>query len=349
MMKNFALPCIQKMNAYIPPVNDRLNYSGMLMDFNERLQPVSQLVRDALLSYCMNGNICMYPQYNRILTQLAEYCSVEENQLLLTNGSGQAIDIIFRTIVSSGDRVIIPEPSFSLFEQYASVLNARVESLVFDENFNFPTESLLRKLDSTVRLLVICNPNNPTGTIISVDTIESILKKSPNTLVYVDEAYFEFSNVTAIQLLNRYENLIISRTFSKAFGLAALRLGYIIASPTMIVELNKVRGPVDVNMPALVAASAALEDVDSMNAYVDEVMTLSKPLLESFLQGIGVDYYSSSANFILFKPWIDSGQLFEKLKNLGVRVRMRSGGLLRITVGTLKQTQLLISLLTELV
>ena len=169
-------------------------------------------------------------------------------------------------------------------------------------DMSFPLDDVLNSITEKTKLVVICNPNNPTGTLISVADIEKICKKAKDAIVYVDEAYAEFSAVTAVPLLDKYPNLIITRTFSKAFGLVALRIGYVIARPELIKEMLKVRGPYDINMVSLCAAKTALQNLDNLDNYVDEVMEKSKPMLEKFLDDVDIRYYESGSNFILIKP-----------------------------------------------
>jgi histidinol-phosphate aminotransferase len=193
-----------------------------------------------------------------------------------------------------------------------------------------------------VKLIVICNPNNPTGTFTPLQEIEKILIKALkiSAMVYVDEAYFEFCGITAAGLIDKYPNLIISRTFSKAFGLASMRIGYVLSSSQNIDEMMKIRGPYDISMPAVIAASAALDDKKEMEKYVDEVMNKAKPLVEDYFMANNINFFPSRANFLLFKmenPLMHS----EKLKNLGFLTRPRDGegidGTIRVTIGTVQQ------------
>jgi len=199
---------------------------------------------------------------------------------------------------------------------------------------------------------VVCNPNNPTGTSVSVADIEKIARKAKKAVVYVDEAYFEFSKITAVSLIKKYPNVIITRTFSKAFGLASLRIGYCLARYEYIFEMLKVRGPYDVNMAAYYAAYAALKDRKSMESYVDDVMTKAKPLVEKFFSQNAVPYFLSRSNFILFRP--DNPENAMKLLGKGgVLVRPQNKqnieNTLRVSIGTIKQMEKFIGIYKSVV
>lgn len=339
-MKNIALQRIQEMNSYNPPLSGRRGFSGVLLDFNERTLPPSSKVQKAIQDLLTTNKLQVYPEYGGLEKKLAKYVGVERDQIMITNGSDQGIDIIFRTFTDIGDKVIIPTPSFTMFYQAAQIVGNKIlRPLYSKENLSFPLEELLEMINESVKLIVICNPNNPTGTLISIDDIEKIAQKAPSTTILVDEAYFEFSGVSAVPLINKYSNIIVIRTLSKAFGLPSLRVGYIVTSKIYINELLKVRGPYDVNMIAYTAALAALEDFKGIQNYVNEVMTKAKPMVEEFFNKNNIIYYPSSANFILFKA--NNNQAQKLLKENGILVRPQDKtnieNTLRVSIGTVNQ------------
>jgi histidinol-phosphate aminotransferase len=261
---------------------------------------------------------------------------------MVTNGTDQAIDVIFRTFSESGDRLVIPEPTFSMYAQYARVNGNRLISPLYSgEELSYPLAQVLEAAGSA-KIIVVCNPNNPTGTLVSANDIARIAARAENSMVYVDEAYFEFSGVTAVGLIEKYPNVIVSRTFSKAFGLAGLRIGYVVARREYIAEMLKVRGPYDVNRPAVLAAAAALKDSKDTKDYAREVMREAKPLVESFFKRSGIKYYASAGNFLLFAPE-NSEAVARELYQHGVAVRPQHKpgvtGCLRLTVGTTSQME----------
>jgi histidinol-phosphate aminotransferase len=206
----------------------------------------------------------------------------------------------------------------------------------------FPLDEVLGLLDSSLRLLVLCNPNNPTGGDIPMGDVRHILEKAKEKGVVVlhDEAYFEFSGITAQEFMKDFDNLCITRTLSKQFGLASVRSGYVISQAENIQEFMKIRGPYDVNMFAATAIRAALLDAAYSRTYIAEVMQKAKPMLEEFFRAHGISYYPSRANFLLIKPEHPEAVL-RSLQEQGILVRPRKDvpGTLRISVGTVEDTE----------
>jgi len=341
-MKNYANSNIQAMSSYNPPLENRRAYDGVLLDFNERSIPVSRKVQKALESFVAENTIQIYPEYGDICDRIARYAGVEKDQVMITNGSDQGIDIVFRAFTKEGDRVIVPSPSFAMYYQSAEIVGNEILMPEYAEDLSFPTDEVLELMNETIKLVVLCNPNNPTGTLISSGDVEEILEKAfrYDIVVYIDEAYFEFSGVSAVNLIEKYPNLVITRTFSKAFGLGSLRIGYVLSQKANLEEMTKVRGPYDINMAAVVAAKAALEDLEDMEGYVEEVMNEAKPMVERFFEENGFRYFPSWANLVLFRP-DDQEKTFEKLKTNGFLTRPRKGanidGTIRLSIGTVEQ------------
>lgn len=350
---NYALPHIQKMNPYHPPLSGRRTFDGILLDFNEAVHPISPAVKKALADFVEEDKFHIYPEYDGFKELLAEYAQCNREELVITDGSDRAIDLIFRTFSTKGDEAIIPDPSFAMLFQSSELSNNTIISPNYSKNGEFPMEEVLKTINPKTKIVVICNPNNPTGTLIQKEEIEKVAKKAleHNALVLVDEAYYEFSGVTAVPLMKKYDNIIITRTFSKAFGITATRIGYAIAAKELVAEMEKVKGPYDVNMFALTAATASLKDKNSMKIYVQEVIEISKPKLEKFLEEKEINYIPSGANFILLK--IKNGnEVYDILDARGIRTRPRpqkNGEVyLRVSIGTEKDTDRLIEELQKI-
>lgn len=339
-MKNIALQRIQEMKPYNPPLSGRRTFSGILLDFNERTLPPSSKVQRAVQDLLKSNELQLYSEYGELERKLAQYVGVNTDQIMITNGSDQGIDLIFRAFTEAGDTVIIPTPSFAMFYQSAQIVGNKIlRPLYTKENLSFPLEEVLGMINESVKLIIVCNPNNPTGTAVSIDDIEKIAQKASNSIVLVDEAYFEFSKITAVSLIKKYPNIIVTRTLSKAFGLPSLRVGYIVASEIYINELLKVRGPYDVNMIAYTAASAALDDLKAVQNYVNEVMTQAKPMIEEFFTNNGITFYRSGGNFLLYRALLkEEGKI---LKENGFLVRPQDKinieDTLRLSIGTVEQ------------
>ncbi|MBI2022564.1 histidinol-phosphate transaminase [Candidatus Daviesbacteria bacterium] len=348
-MKNLALPRIKEMRIYSPPLGGRRAFSGILLDFNERTLSPSPKVARAIRNLLKSNKLQLYPEYGKLEKKLAQYAGVGKDQIMITNGSDQAIDIVLRTFTEKGDKVIIPTPSFAMFYQSAQILGNKIITPLYErssirdsvslykkENLSFPLDEVLEKIDDLVKIIVVCNPNNPTGTLISIKDIEKIAQKAQNSIILVDEAYFEFSKVTAVPLIKKYQNIIVARTLSKAFGLPSLRIGYIVASKIYIGELLKVRGPYDVNMVAEVAATASLDDLKAMQKYTKEVTEIAKPMVEEFFAQNSITFYQSYGNFLLYKPRLKKEE--KLLKENGILVRPQDKTniekTLRLSIGT---------------
>ncbi|MFA5792466.1 MAG: histidinol-phosphate transaminase [Candidatus Gracilibacteria bacterium] len=339
---SYAKKYIQVLTPYCPPIDNRRKYGGILLDFNERTVPACKAVRDALATFARRGKFNVYPEYMDLPKKIATYAGANEESLMITNGVDQGIDLIFRTFSGEGDKVIIPSPSFAMFYQCAGTVGNQILQPAYGSNGEFPFEEVMSLIDDEVRVIVICNPNNPTGTLVPLKQIEQIAKKAKSSVVLVDEAYAEFSGLFATQLLKDNPNIVITRTFSKSFGLAAFRIGYILTSKENICELEKVRGAYDVNVPACMVVEAALENVKEMKNYVDEVMNKSKPMLEEFFTKNGIRFLPSKSNFIAFQV-NNARELAEKLDANGFRLRPQKSPLLinflRVSIGTVKQTK----------
>jgi len=278
---------------------DRADY--LRLDLSEAITTPPPVVRSAIEALLGSTRFSSYPDEASLYPPLAEYVGVSPAQLLVTNGSDQAIQIVLRAFLSPGQTIRIMDPSFPIYAHVACTLGVNAHGVPLAEDLSFDVTSYRRGVTGDTRLLILVNPNNPTGTAISLDDIRALLSEFSDIPVVVDEAYFEYSGVSALGLLPRAPNLIILRSFSKAFGLAGLRLGYLVAAPELIGNLAKLRLPFDVNAFAIAAAKAHLAHLSYMREYVREVLEVSKPWLEAFLTGQGIVYYPSAANFLLLR------------------------------------------------
>ncbi len=335
-------PHIVSMGPYKPPWTglDRSRY--LRFDLNENTLNPPEHVKTALKEYIDSNRIQMYPEYESFMSDLKAYARADIEQLILTNGSDHGIELILRAFLSSGDTMVIARPEFPIFTQVAKTLNVKVRGIPFGENMGFPIEDFMEGIASDTDLIVLINPNNPTGTPLEPGQIEIICQNHPDVPVIVDEAYYEYTNITCRSLIKNYPNLIIVRTFSKAFAMAGLRLGYIIANPDIVTQLYKIRGPFDINSCAVVAAQAQLRFPEYWKAYVKEVMIRSKPFLENFFDERNIMYYPGAAHFMLVLPK-DRDQAVKYLKDHGILVRPMYApsieNTFRMCVGSLEQTR----------
>ena len=239
--------------------------------------------------------------------------------------------------------------------QSAGIQGAEIlESAYNKDTGEFPLKETLDLISKNggIKIIILCNPNNPLGSSIPIEDVEKILKKAKEKDIAVlhDEAYFEFSGLTCKDLIEKYDNLYIIRTFAKAFGLVAARVGYLISQEENFQELLKIRGPYDVNMFAKTAIIAALEDTKYMEDYVREVMGESKPKIEEFLREKRIFFYPSAANFLLLKI-SNPQEIIESLKLKGILVRPKKAPdgkeAIRVSVGRMEDTKRFIKVFNE--
>ncbi|MCR6651621.1 MAG: histidinol-phosphate aminotransferase family protein [Cellvibrionaceae bacterium] len=339
---------IAAMSAYKPPLDGRDPHAHLLLDFNERTLPIAEVVQEALIAYIRSGRLQMYPAYGDTVELIAGYCGVPAEQVMITNGSDQGIDLIIRAACREGEEAIIPGPGFPIYAHCAKIENLKIREPQYTREQGFPTEQVLAAITPKTRLICFGNPNNPSGTVVPRADIIRMLEAAPQAAVLVDECYYEYFGESAADLVGRYPNLVITRTFSKTWGMPSLRLGYIISHPDNIRALLNVRGPYDINQMAVVAIRAALAHPEYTHAYVAEVMREAKPMLENFLAEVGVEFWPSGANYVWMFPANAEAVNHALLKhNILVRPKADADGRmgLRITVGTIEQTRLLLSVL----
>lgn len=339
---------ITAMSAYKPPLDGRDAHQHLLLDFNERTLPVTQAVEDALVDYIRSGRLQMYPAYGDVVAKIAHYANVPADQVMITNGSDQGIELIIRASCREGDEAIIPGPGFAFYAQCARVENLKIIEPKYRFNEGFPFNEVLAAITERTRVICLASPNNPCGTPISREQVIAIAQAAPHAAILVDECYYEYVKTTVADVVNLYPNIVITRTFSKTWGIPSLRLGYIISNPNNILALLNVRGPYDVNQLAVVAIKAALKNPEATLVYVDEVMQQSKPALEAYLRTKGIKFWPSATNYLWTFP-VNPKEVAEGLQQAGILVRPRvdADGLLglRITLGTYAQTQRLIQVL----
>lgn len=340
-----------EMQGYNPPTSDREN--SLRLDFNENTIGCSPSVITALRK-TKTSTLAAYPEYTKLRKLLSDYCNVGVDEIIATNGTDEAIKTIIETYIEKGkDEIIIPVPTYAMFKFYAQLNEAIIKEIEYNNDLSFPTDKILEAITKNTKIVILVNPNNPTGASIKQNDIIKIVEKAKlnDSLVLIDEAYYQFYGKTSIPLIKNFDNLFVTQTFSKAFGLAGLRLGYIMSNKENIKIIKKALSPYSVNNLAVVGASAALKDSKYIKKYCQEVKR-SKLILYKELDRLGIEYYKSDANFVLLKIGSQSAKFCQKLREKGVLVRNRSNdillnGCVRVTLGTLKQTKGLIKALYQ--
>jgi len=282
---------------------------------------------------------------------LAGFFHVQPEQLLLTNGTDEAIQVLINTYVEDGDEVLVPHPSYAMYRFYAEVAGAAIREIDYRQGtLEFPLEELLAAITADTRAVLIANPNNPTGTAVPLAGIEKILKRARRAAVLIDEAYYEFCGITALGLIgDEHPNLFVSRTFSKIYGMAAMRLGCLFSHEGNVAFLHKAQSPYSVNALAALAAQEAVRDSAYVESYVTEALA-ARELLCVGLEKMGIDYIPSQANFVLMRIGKRAIEIRDRLREKQVLVRDRSyevPGCVRVTVGTREQTRRFLEALQE--
>jgi histidinol-phosphate aminotransferase len=328
--------------TYEAPAEGRSN--KLRLDFNENTAGCSPAVRRALATLTAK-QIAMYPEYQASTQRLARYFRVRPAELLLTNGGDDALRVFFDTFVEAQSSILICEPTFPMYRYYAEIHGARISVLRYGKLMEFPLKDALAAVRKKPRVLFIANPNNPTGTLLPPDAIRTILNAATHTAVVIDEAYAEFSGETVVPWICKYPQLFVARTFSKVAGLAALRLGAVIAREDSLSLVRRAMPPFPVNLAALVAVEAAVSDRTTMLGYVREVKRLCA-WFAAELRKLNVKTYPSAGNFLLANFGPTGPALFRKLERQGILLRERSKdigpGFVRITIGTSSEMQRLV-------
>ncbi|WP_108651526.1 histidinol-phosphate transaminase [Dongshaea marina] len=290
-----------------------------------------------------------YPDANgfELKKALSHHLGCGPEQLILGNGSNEVLELLLRTFVTSDDEVIYSEHAFIVYELVTQSLVARAVKTPARE-WGHDLEAMSRAITDKTKVVCIANPNNPTGTLLDSDELYQFIKGvPPHVLILLDEAYGEYLEPSArapsISWLGEFDNLILCRTFSKAYGLAGLRLGYAVAHPRVADLVNRLREPFNTSLLAQAAAIAALGDSDFIEQSF-ELNRVQKLRLESFLQELQVDYISSHGNFITLDLGQPAAPFYQALLALGVIVRPIAGyGMpnhLRVTIGTEQENQI---------
>ena len=362
-----ARPEVESLTAYSAPLEGR---RGLLrLDFNENtVGPSPQVV--AAIRAMPADHFAIYPEYDglreAVVASLLATAGVAASQapgagglsadhIGLFNGVDAAIHAVFHAYGDRGDRLLTTSPTFGYYTPCAQMQGMVIEAIPYAlPDFAFPLEALtaalLRPGVAPPKLLLICNPNNPTGTRLAPDPILALAAAAPQTLVVVDELYEAFTGDSVLPALlgggdpfAAYPNLVVLRSLAKTAGLAGLRIGFAIGAPAVVDRISRVTGPYDINSLAVTAALAALADQAYVDAYVAEVLGARDWLVAQLLQA-GVRHHSAGGNYLLIWPQADPRAVEQALRQAGILVRSMAGkplidGSLRVSLGTKAQME----------
>ena len=313
--------------------------SGIALDKNEIPWSLNERVKEALIKRIRTMEFNRYPDSNctELKTAVSNYTGINTGRIAIGNGSDELINVILQAFIDPGDTMAMYNPTFSMYKIYGTICGAAIWEYSSDSNFELKLDEFITGLKrERPKLVILCNPNNPTGSCFELEEIEQILKEASG-LVIVDEAYYEFSGLTAAGLLSRYDNLIILRTLSKAFGIAGLRVGYMLSCPQVISFIDRVRSPFNVNAFAQAAAIEVLEDKDTMTERVEIIKAEREKLAARLAELKGIQCFESRSNFILLRA-PKSGEILDSLRKAGIYIRNFSDpalkDCLRVTIGS---------------
>ena len=328
---------VQAMKEYHPPLGCR---DALRLDFNENTLACSPKVREVLAEISA-GSLTHYPEREPVEAIVAEHLGLAASQVALTNGVDEAIHVLFETFLEAGDELLLPVPTYTMYEVYASATDATVVTVQAADDMQFPFERLLARITPRTKVVAIANPNSPSGSAATREQILAIARQAPHAIVLVDEAYFHFFGETVADLIGEIPNLMLARTFSKAYGLAGLRLGLLAGPEESMRWVRRVLSPYSVNSLALACLPPALEDVAYLDWYVEEVLAARKEF-EAALDAAKVRRWPSRANFVLIEIGARHAEFARRMRDAGVLVRDRSSdpgcdGCVRITIGTREQ------------
>jgi histidinol-phosphate aminotransferase len=297
------------------------------LDKNERVSHLGDEFWNNLLSKIRQEHILAYPGVESFYSKLANFLGVSTENLVITAGADFAIKNAFELFVNPGDEVIIIEPTFAMVDVYCNLYNAKKIKISYDTNLELEIDKLIGAIGESVSLIIIANPNSPTGTYIENGTIRLVLEKARKFLVpvLIDEAYYGFCPYTAIDLLKSFNNLIITRTFSKTAGLAGMRIGYAVSSKRITWLMYKFKQMYEVNSIAVLFASEILDNWQVVEEYIDNTEKGKRWLLQE-LENVSFKTIDTKANFI----HVDFGKYKDNILRLFEEKNILTRGFLKV-------------------
>ncbi|HEX3703431.1 MAG TPA: histidinol-phosphate transaminase [Vicinamibacterales bacterium] len=331
-------------------------YDGLRLHQNENTGGCSPKVIEAL-ARLRPDQIGFYPPYAAATEMIARHFGVDADRLALTNGLDEGIMALAVSYLRPSrngpvPEAIVPEPAFEIYRFDTAVAGGRLVQIPPRPEFRFPLDQVLAAITPNTRVVFLTNPNNPTGVMMPLDAIHTIATRLPKeAVVFVDEAYAEFSGVTFLPQLASHPNVIVGRTFSKAYGLAGLRIGCLVGAPAALDPIRHAIPVYSVNIAAVAAVQAALADTEFLAQYLEQVKA-SKALMYAACDRLGLRYWTSGSNFVLVHAGDRTADLVEGARARGVYIRDRStepgcDGCIRIGTGIVSHTQRCIAAMDE--
>jgi histidinol-phosphate aminotransferase len=322
---------------------------------NENPFGMPAVIKEEVLRRARQHDWARYPDFvpTSLLEALADYTGWTPDGIMAGNGSNEMIQSVINSTVEKGIRVVLPEPTFSVYRQVISVAGGETISVPLNEELTFNIPRLASKIvASKADLTIVCSPNNPTGCVINSRDLASLLRNTRG-LIVVDQAYLEIGGENFVPLLREHKNLVILRTFSKAMAMSGLRVGYCLAAPELVREFNKARVPYSLNFFSMMAAEVTLQNLHLFEPLVEAIQQERNRLFEEIGKIEGLRPVPSTANFFAVRTTIPPKQLFEELYARGILIRDISTApmlseYVRISVGTPQENDKLMAALKEI-
>lgn len=344
-------PIIQSLRPYqVKEVGEGI----VLMDKNENPYDLPESMKSAIMNEFAAKTWSRYPPIvaTGLHEKIARYAGWKPDGVIAGNGSDEIILITLLTFLEPGKRVIVPSPSFAMFKYIASIIGAEVVEVPLTDTYDYDIQAMKDAVDDGADMLILCSPNNPTGGLFPLEHLETVIGGTDMPVI-IDEAYFEFSGQTALEYIDRYPNLILFRTFSKAFSLAGQRIGYALMDPSMAVEIGKVKLPFNLDLFSITAATHLMENPLVIREAVKTISIERDRLIDEMSAMDGVTVFDTAANFILFRTPYESGDVFDGLLADGLLVRDFSAhpamhNTLRVTTSLAEHNDAFIASLTRI-
>ena len=324
------------------------------MNLNENFAMPNETIEKLLLDACRSIDVRAYPppRGSLAIKAISSFLGFSESEVSVANGADEIMDLLMKVFVRKGSKVMVVEPSFLMYTFFAQLYGGSPVPVMLRPDFRLDVDAVLKKADKDTRLLFVCSPNNPTGNQFREADIKRLLQEFKGVVV-VDEAYADFAPYSVINWVRDYDNLVVLRSFSKAFGLAGLRLGYLVSNASIVEYVQRVVGPFNVNSVTQQTIALALEKWSYFEKQINWVVNEREWLMNNLRQIDGVTPYPSDANFILFKVTkanLASAIVTERMENRNVLVKDRGHlplleNCIRVTVGTRNMNETFLSAL----
>ncbi len=339
---------IQKLEEYTVP-QDKYEVK---LNQNESPYDVPKDLKEEITKRIMNTDWNRYPSRTAIplVEAISEYTNFPKEGIVAANASNEILQGVFQAICDAGDRLVAISPGFAIYPYLSKIMDLNLKEVPLLEDFSFDVPAIIKE-GKNAKMVVLALPNNPTGTTIPMEEIEEITQNI-NGIFVIDEAYFEFSGKTAISLLDKYDNIIIIRTLSKAFGLAGLRLGYLLTNAEIASAVQKAKLPFSVGILGQIAGEILLKKNEYIKDVIEKILSEKEKVFFELKQIPSIEPVSSYTNFILFRTQkVPGKELFEEMYRRGVLLRFfntpRLKDTLRVTIGKPEGNEIFLKTLKE--